>query len=129
MPFETFVTSVAATVMRRGSAAPLKPGVWFGTPLQSGSKMEPHRCQMPVCAVTSVRGPIALGSLLVPDPYVSSHPCAGVGPAQRMEPAEQVQLLLIVRKACFAPEAPICSSRPPTMRYMFQTRKGCWSAL
>src|SRR6185369_4504425 len=46
-----------------------------------------------------------------------------------MFPASHAQFELMVRKACFRGDKPICSITPFDRRYMFQTRKGCWSLL
>ena len=119
---------MAATVMRRGSDAPVKAWTGSRTLSQFASKMDPQRCQTPVWAVTSVRGPRLNGLSLVLESYSSSHPCPGPT-AHRIEPAGQGHPKLIVRNACLSPDAPICSRRPSITRYMFQTRNGCWSLL
>src|SRR5262245_21749081 len=107
------------------SPAPEKPGTLLGLPSQLVSNTEPQRAQTPVCAVTSERGLMLLESLLLLVPYTSWQPA----PWMWLLFGLQVQPLLMVRKACFRPEAPICWMEPFATRYMFQTRNGCWSLL
>ena len=68
----------------------MNPGTEFWTPLQSGSKIEPQRCQVPRCAVISLRGPRLPVLSLVPTLYVSSQPTQRMAP-EGQPPAAGVQ--------------------------------------